>query len=58
MNSTIAAVFGSDVINSDGEVNRKKLGDIVFNDPVRMNFFMYTNSNLFVFNVNLYCSLV
>ncbi|XP_077286040.1 bifunctional Phosphopantetheine adenylyltransferase - Dephospho-CoA kinase isoform X2 [Arctopsyche grandis] len=36
INATIAEVFGSNVINENGEVNRKKLGEIVFNDPSRL----------------------
>lgn len=31
----IVEFFGRDVLNNDGKINRKKLGEIVFNDPVK-----------------------
>lgn len=32
----IVQSFGSDVLNTDGSLNRRKLGDIVFNDPLAL----------------------
>lgn len=34
LNSTIAEAFGHNVITDNGEVDRKKLGSIVFSDKV------------------------
>ncbi|MEK6589819.1 MAG: dephospho-CoA kinase [Nitrospinota bacterium] len=31
----IVEFFGRDVLNNDGKINRKKLGEIVFNNPVK-----------------------
>jgi dephospho-CoA kinase len=31
----IVEFFGRDVLNNDGKINRKKLGEIVFNDPAK-----------------------
>jgi len=33
----IMATFGSEVLSADGEIDRKKLGEIVFNDPDAMS---------------------
>lgn len=34
--SELASHFGNEILDQNGELNRKKLGDIVFNDPVKL----------------------
>jgi len=31
----VVAVFGEGILQEDGEVDRKKLGEIIFNDPAK-----------------------